>query len=254
LDPAGNTEALLEQPSTPNLVIDKIQDLLLDTQDVEDFLNELASYSADNLSGPRGEVLCGITLLRHRTAATVASSGDRARLLDELQYEYGDGPCLQCAREGTLVHIRDFRNERLWPEYAATVLDHGIRSVLAVPFELSGDDARAGLNLYSDSPGAFDANAVEHAISYVSQASKGMRLAVRLAQHSDTAAHLKAALDSRTVIDTAVGIIIGQNRCTQDEAIELIKSASSSRNVKLRDVALAIVESAGGGTLKTHFS
>jgi hypothetical protein len=244
----------LEQPSsTPSLVVDKVQDLLLDTQDVEDFLNELALYSAENLSGPRGEVLCGITLLRHRTAATVASSGHRARLLDELQYEYGDGPCLQCAREGTLVHVRDFRNETLWPDYAATVLNHGVRSVLAVPFELSGDDAKAGLNLYSDKAGAFDANAVEHAISYVSQASKGMRLAVRLAQHSDTAANLKAALDSRTVIDTAVGIIIGQNRCSQDEAIELLKSASSSRNVKLRDVALSVVESAGGGTLKTHF-
>jgi len=245
----------LEQPSTtPGLVIDKIQDLLLDTQDVEDFLNELASYSADNLSGPRGEVLCGITLLRHRIAATVASSGQRARLLDELQYEYGEGPCLQCAREGTLVHIRDFKTETLWPDYAATVLNHGVRSVLAVPFELSGDDAKAGLNLYSDRAGAFDANAVEHAVSYVSQASKGMRLAVRLAQHSDTAADLNAALDSRTVIDTAVGIIIGQNRCSQEEAIGLLKSASSSRNVKLRDVALAVVESAGGGTLKTHFS
>ena len=43
-------------------------------------------------------------------------------------------------------------------------------------------------------------------------------------------------------------------RCTRDEAMNLIKSASSTRNVKLRDVALAIVESAGGGTLKTHFS
>ena len=244
----------LEQPATPSLVIEKIQDLLLDTQDVEDFLNELATYSAENLSGPRGQVLCGITLLRHRTAATVASSGDRARLLDELQYKYGDGPCLQCAREGVVVHIRDFSTETLWPEYAATVLNHGIRSVLAIPFELSGDDAKAGINLYSDRPGVFDANAVEHALGYVSQASKGMRLAVRLAQHSDTAANLKAALDSRTVIDTAVGIIIGQNRCTQDEAMDLIKSASSTRNMKLRDVALAIVESAGGGTLKTHFS
>jgi hypothetical protein len=152
------------------------------------------------------------------------------------------------------VHIRDLKTETLWPEYAAKVLNHGIRSVLAVPFELSGDDAKAGMNLYSDRAGTFDANAVEHALSYVSQASKGMRLAVRLAQHSDTAANLKAALDSRTVIDTAVGIIIGQNRCTQDEAMDLIKSASSTRNVKLRDVAAAIVESASGGTLKTHFS
>lgn len=244
----------MEQASRTGSIMEKIQDLLLDTQDVEDFLNELARFTAENLSGPRGEVLCGITLLRHRTAATVASSSERARQLDELQYNYGDGPCLRCARQGVLVHIPDFQTETLWPDYSATVLEHGIRSVLAVPFELAGDEARAGLNLYSDRPHAFDASAVEHAVSYVAQASKGLSLAVRIAQHSDAANNLKAALDSRTVIDTAVGIIIAQNRCSQDEAIELIKSASSTRNVKLREVAAAIVESAGGGPLKTHFS
>ncbi|MBT2532278.1 GAF and ANTAR domain-containing protein [Arthrobacter sp. ISL-48] len=244
----------MEQASHTASIMERVQDLILDTQDVEDFLNELARFTAENLSGPRGEVLCGITLLRHRTAATVASSSERARQLDEIQYNYGDGPCLRCARQGVLVHIPDFRTETLWPDYSATVLEHGIRSVLAVPFELSGDDARAGLNLYSDRPQAFDANAVEHAVGYVARASKGLSLAVRIAQHSDAANNLKAALDSRTVIDTAVGILIAQSRCSQDEAIELIKSASSTRNVKLREVAAAIVESAGGGPLRTHFS
>lgn len=188
----------MEHLPSPAQVIETVQDVLLDTRDVEDFLNELAGYSAENLSGPRGEVLCGITLLRHRTAVTVASSSERARLLDELQYEYGDSPCLQCAREGVLVYIRDLRSEILWPEYAARLLNHGIRSVLGVPFELSGDDARAGLNLYSDQPQAFDSAAVERAVSYASQASKGLRLAVQLVQHSGAAANLRAALDSRT--------------------------------------------------------
>ncbi|HEY8701435.1 MAG TPA: GAF and ANTAR domain-containing protein [Arthrobacter sp.] len=244
----------MEQASRPASVIETVQDLLLETQDVEDFLNELARYSAENLSGPRGDVLCGITLLRRRTAATVATSSERARQLDELQYDYGDGPCLRCARQGVLVHIPDLTTETLWPEYSAKVLEQGILSVLAVPFELSGDEAKAGLNFYSDKPRAFDPNAVEHAASYAAQASKGLSLAVRLAQHSDAANNLKAALDSRTVIDTAVGIIIAQNHCSQDEAIKILKSASSSRNVKLRDVAAAIVESAGGGPLETHFS
>lgn len=84
----------MEHAPSRSLVVGEVQDLLLDTQDVEDFLNELARYSAENLSGPRGELLCGITLLRHRAAATVASSSERARLLDDLQFEYADGPCL----------------------------------------------------------------------------------------------------------------------------------------------------------------
>lgn len=230
-----------------------VQDLLLETKDVEDFLNELARYSSEQLSGPHGQVHCGITLLRNRSAGTVASSSEQARAVDEIQYQFRDGPCLRSCREGVIVHVPDFELDTVFPEYNENVLKAGIRSVLAVPFDLPGGNARAGLNLYSDKPNAFDANAVEHAVSYVRQAGKGLRLAIRIAQHSDAASNLKAAMESRTIIDTAVGIIIAQNRCSQEEAIALIKSASSNRNRKLRDVAAAIVESAGGGHLTTHF-
>ncbi|MDQ1060197.1 hypothetical protein QFZ23_004098 [Arthrobacter globiformis] len=234
-------------------VVGRVQDLLLDTQDVQDFLDELVRYSAERLSGPRGRIYCGITLLRHRSAATVASSSERAQAVDELQYQFGDGPCLRSCREGVLVHVPDFALDTEFPDYNDTVLKSGIRSVLAVPFDLPGADARAGLNLYSEKPDVFDTAAVESAISYVRQASKGLRLAVLLAQRNDNAANLRRAMESRTIIDTAVGIIIAQNRCSQEDAINLIKSASSTRNLKLRDVAAAIVESAAGGPVTTHF-
>ena len=234
-------------------VVGRVQDMLLDTQDVQDFLEELARFSAESMSGPHGQIYSGITLLRHRSAATVASSGEHAQALDEIQYQFGDGPCLRSCREGVLVHVPDFELDTEFPDYNDTVLKKGIRSVLAVPFELPGADARAGLNLYSEKPNVFDAAAVESAISYVRQASKGLRLAVMLAQRNDHAANLRRAMESRTIIDTAVGIIIAQNRCSQEDAINLIKSASSTRNLKLRDVAAAIVDSAGGGPLTTHF-
>lgn len=234
-------------------VVGRVQDMLLDTQDVQDFLEELARFSAESISGPHGQIYSGITLLRHRSAATVASSGEHAQALDEIQYQFGDGPCLRSCREGVLVHVPDFELDTEFPDYNDTVLKKGIRSVLAVPFELPGADARAGLNLYSEKPNVFDAAAVESAISYVRQASKGLRLAVMLAQRNDHAANLRRAMESRTIIDTAVGIIIAQNRCSQEDAINLIKSASSTRNLKLRDVAAAIVDSAGGGPLTTHF-
>lgn len=241
------------QLAEPSTVVADIQDLLLDTPDVEAFLEELARHSAAMFSSPGNEVYCGITLMRHRSAGTVASSGERARMLDELQYNFNDGPCLRACREITQVHIPDFEKDNTWPEYNKLVTENGIRSVLAVPFPLSDEAARAGLNLYSEHPNAFDQAAVQRANDYVEQASKGMRLAVLIAQHSQTAANLRAAMESRTVIDIATGIIIAQNRCTQEEAIELIKKASSNRNVKLRVVAQAIVESAGGGPVQTVF-
>lgn len=243
----------MTEPSTRHSLVEAIQDLLLDTPDVEEFLAELARRSAKTLSGPSGRVLCGITLMRRRSAATVASSGDEARQLDEVQYEFEDGPCLKACREKILVHIPDLARDQTWPEYNSAAIDRGVRSVLAVPFELTGDQARAGLNLYSDQPRAFGQREVQEAVGFVQQASTGLSLAVRLANSTDTANHLRAAMNSRTVIDTAVGVIIGQNRCSQEEAIRLLKSASSTRNLKLTEVAAAVVQSAGGGDLHTHF-
>jgi AmiR/NasT family two-component response regulator len=46
---------------------------------------------------------------------------------------------------------------------------------------------------------------------------------------------------------------MAQNRCSQAEAFELLKSASSARNIKLNVVAAGLVESLGQGPIHTHF-
>ncbi|MET1022414.1 MAG: GAF and ANTAR domain-containing protein [Arthrobacter sp.] len=229
-----------------------LHELVLNSADVEEFLRELACVSARSLSEPDDEILCGITLFRHRKAATVASSSAAAQAMDEIQYAFGDGPCVTASREQETVYVPDLEDCGRWPQYAATVRGQGMRSILAVPFLLDGD-TRAALNLYSHRPGRFDGRAMELATDFVSQTSMALRLAVRFAHYNDTAANLKATLESRTSIDVAVGIIMAQNRCSQDEAFELLKSASSARNVKLHLVAAGVVESLGQGPIRTHF-
>jgi AmiR/NasT family two-component response regulator len=53
-------------------------------------------------------------------------------------------------------------------------------------------------------------------------------------------------LASRTIIDQALGIIMGQNRCTADEAFDILRAAASHRNIKLRDVAHDMVTRVSG--------
>lgn len=239
-----------ESPATS--ISQHLHELVLSSSDVGEFLGELARVSARSLSEPGDEVLCGITLLRHKKAATVASSSPAAQAMDEIQYAYGDGPCMTASREQETVHVEDLEHDGRWPQYAATVRGHGIRSILALPFLLDGE-TRAALNLYSNRPGRFEARAEELARDFVHQTSMALRLAVRFAHSSDTAANLKATLESRTVIDVAVGIIMAQNRCSQADAFQLLKAASSARNIKLHAVAAGLVESLGQGPTRTHF-
>ncbi|MHA7262299.1 ANTAR domain-containing protein [Arthrobacter sp. TMN-37] len=229
-----------------------LQDMVLDSTDVEEFLTEVVKLAAATLEVRHGETLCGVTLLRPRRSATVASSSEYARQMDEIQYNFDDGPCLRAAREEKLVHVTDITQDTRFPDYRDAIADHGIRSILGIPILLEGD-ANAGLNLYSDTVDAFDDDAIAAAESFADEASKALRLAVRMARLTESANDLKAAMESRTTIDLAVGIIMGQNRCSQDEAFGILQSASNSRNMKLRDVAAAIVASTGNSTPKTHF-
>lgn len=65
---------------------------------------------------------------------------------------------------------------------------------------------------------------------------------------------MRTAMDSRTAIDLAVGANMGQNRCSQDEAIAILRAASQGRNMKLRDLAVNLLASLGQtGPVRTHF-
>ncbi len=229
-----------------------LQDMVLESPDVEGFLSDLASLAADHFTRTGRQIFCGITLLRPRKAHTVASSSAQALGMDEIQYAFGDGPCLTAARTNEAVYVPDIHREPRWPGYLGAIAGHGIGSILGVPIPLDGD-AGAGLNLYSSLPSGFDDSAREAAGVFAREASQSLRLAVRIATLTDTGENLKAAMDSRTTIDLAAGIIMAQNRCSQDAAMTILKAASSARNIKLREVAAAVVASTGHSAPTTHF-
>jgi GAF domain-containing protein len=235
-----------------SLVVDHLQDLVLKTDDVKDMLDELARFSAVTLADPAA-VFCSITLIRRKKPVTMASSEVSAVRLDETQYGAGEGPCLSAIREQAVIHIPDLNTEHRWPEYTAAAQKEGVKSNLSVPLALEGE-AEAGLNLYSTRSHGFSGEDVEMIQTYAYHASKALRLAVRISQLEDAKANLAAAMESRTTIDLATGAIMAQNRCSQETATKILKIASSTRNVKLRDIAASVVASLSQDpNVRTHF-
>jgi AmiR/NasT family two-component response regulator len=66
---------------------------------------------------------------------------------------------------------------------------------------------------------------------------------LRLTRLQEAKDNLEAAMKHRTAIDVAVGVIMAQNRCSQDAAITILRKASNSRNAKLHDIATAVIAS-----------
>lgn len=228
-----------------------VYDLLSQDRELPEFLNELALLTAERFGTIRS-VECGLILRREKKNIVVASSSDEAARLDETQSGFDEGPCLSALETGSLIHVPDVRTEQRWPSYLEVVRQHGLTSVLAVPLDLGGF-GDAAMNFYTRSPESFTQLDATEAQRYSDVIAKALRIALRTADHADAARHREAAMEYRTAIDVAVGIVMAQNRCSQDEAFSILRGASSHRNVKLRHLAEEVVASLGQGKPLTAF-
>lgn len=95
------------------------------------------------------------------TQGTFGSSGELARALDELQFTYGQGPCMDAVATNRPVSAEDLDHpgEDRWPALAESVLRHGIRAMYALPVTVASSPIGA-LDLYRHRPGPLDGPAL----------------------------------------------------------------------------------------------
>ncbi|RBY94705.1 hypothetical protein DQ244_05360 [Blastococcus sp. TBT05-19] len=177
---------------------------------------------------------CALTLIEaRRRPRTISSAGEISPRVDELQYEAGEGPCLEASETADFVHVDDLAHEPRWPGFAdRCVRDTGVRSMFSVRLPLSGSDT-AALNFYARSPGAFDDLDIGVGAIFAPFAA----LAVQAALHQQQTTNLETALQSSRQIGTAIGILMARELMTADQAFAQLTSASQHLNRKLRDIA-----------------
>jgi GAF domain-containing protein len=216
--------------------IAELQALLLGTESIDGFLREVAVLAARTM----GEGLsCGITVQPNGRPLTVASSDLLASQVDEVQYGLDEGPCLASLRTGQVVRIDDLAADQRWPRYAGRALGYGVASSLSYPLQVQGKPVGA-LNVYSRDRGFFGELQTRQAERFAQDASTAVGLAARMAQQAVTD-QLRASLASRSVIDWALGVIMGEERCSAGFAFEVLRRASQNRNIKLRQVAEEVI-------------
>jgi GAF domain-containing protein len=217
--------------------IAELQAALVGTDSINGFLQALATLAAREL----GQGLaCGITLQPDGRPVTVASSDASADQIDELQYKLDHGPCLTALRAGEQISIDDLASDTRWGDYAVRALARGLRSSLSIPLTVQ-DHSVGALNLYSDKPYFFGEDQTRRAEQFGRDASTAVGIAARMAGQAALTDQLRAALASRGVINQALGIIMGQQRCTSAEAFDIMRAASQNRNIKLRQIAEQVV-------------
>ncbi|MBV8992801.1 MAG: GAF and ANTAR domain-containing protein [Pseudonocardiales bacterium] len=214
-----------------------LQELVLATDTLQDFLSHVARQAVT--VGP--DLSCGITVSTDpRRPMTVGSSDATAEAFDETQYSEGDGPCLEAMRTGVIIEVPDATRETRWAPYLAVATDQGLGASLSTPITANG--ATIGvMNVYAPTPRTFTPEQRDRVHTYADQAAAAIAVATRLAHHTQLTDDLRAAMASRTTIDQALGILMGQLHCTADDAFAVLRKMSQDTNTKLREVAAAII-------------
>lgn len=176
----------------------------------------------------------GILLMRSRSKfETPAATTPRVDEAHQLQVTFDEGPCLD-AIEGQATYMTEsVETDRRWPQWGPAAAAIGIHSAIGVRLASRGR-GYGSLNIYADRPGAFkpaDADIAEmlaaHATVAFAAAEKNHGLAT--------------ALESRTIIGQAQGILMQKFDIDSDAAFEFLKRISQHENRRLFSVAEAIV-------------
>ncbi len=179
----------------------------------------------------------GITAVqRRRLVETVARTDELVDTVDKVQYETGEGPCLDAAWEHDTFRVEDLRTETRWPKFGPAARALGIRSILAFQLYVVGDDLGA-LNIYSAEPAAFDDDAQYVGKLFATHAAIAMAGSRRERQLSD-------AISSRDLIGQAKGILMQRHRVSGETAFQILIKASQDSNIRLSEVAGFLVEHA----------
>ena len=222
--------------------LSELQALLLESGTLHHFLDRLAALTAQAL--PEGSS-CGVTVRQNSRAITLAASDERARRIDQLQYDFDEGPCLETLATGKPHYIVDTATETRWPSFCPAAHQQGVRSCLGLP--LTGPTGlMGGYNLYSMRPAAFAPDVRGQLEVFAGNAAGAVAVAMKLADQKQMSDDLHDALTSRAVIDQATGIIMAQQRCGAAAAFAILRRASQNRNVKLRELAAEIVSQVSG--------
>jgi transcriptional regulator with GAF, ATPase, and Fis domain len=177
---------------------------------------------------------CGVSIVEGRHIRSPASSDAVPALVDRLQSETGEGPCVDAIKDHEVFQTGRLSEETRWPNFAHRAsTESGIESILSLRLFVDGD-TMGSLNLYSAQPDAFDEHDVAFGAVFAAHAAVAWST-------SRTIDNLRKGLQTREVIGEAVGILMARQDVSEGEAFNILTRASQRLNVKLRLIAEDVV-------------
>ncbi|MER5334410.1 GAF and ANTAR domain-containing protein [Micromonospora sp. NPDC002717] len=206
---------------------------------VDDFDEALAALVRIGRDAVDGVSWCGFTALRAGEPAGVAASDERLAGLDDLRHG-PDSPAMDAIRRREMILSEHLGREPRWPAWTPRARELGVHGVISAPVDVD-EQVIGAINLYA---GAADLLTPGHQLTAMLLAEHaGLLLAaVRdRARRAARAGELDSSLLGDGVVGQAIGVIMTQRGCPAEEALDVLRSAASSLDIPLREVADRLV-------------
>lgn len=204
-----------------------------DLKGVNEAVSRIVRYAVATVGTP----YAGVTLLRPGgRLESIATTDPIVDAADQLQYELHEGPCLETAVDRHL-HVQlaaELATDARWPQWGPKTAALGLRAVLAAELRTGGRRLGA-LNLYGEEPRQFSGDDAATAHLFAAHATLALTAA-------STVEGLQTALDSRTEIGQAQGILMERFDLDADRAFQVLRRYSQNTNMKLNEVARTLIE------------
>lgn len=181
-------------------------------------------------------------------SATLGSSGASARMYDELQFTFGEGPCLDSVATRAPIMVADLADPEhtRWPAYGEAMLAHRIRGVFAMPVVVAGEHVGA-LDLFRALPGRLSGEEFTGAVGAAELASVpllDLMSADLQAAVDDPASNAWAELSilSRAEVGQATGMLVAQLGIEPAEALVRIRAHAYATDRSATEVARDILD------------
>ena len=173
---------------------------------------------------------------------SLCTTNEVSRLIEELQYTLGEGPCVDAYQQNQVVaepRLADPRAPR-WFAFTPPALEAGVRGVFGFPLR-SGTVRLGALNLYRDRPGPLTGDQHADALVLAGLAARWVLEAQAGAPPGAVAEELETGADFHFAVHNAAGMISVQQQVSVAEALIRLRAYAFSKDRLLADVAEDVV-------------
>ena len=173
---------------------------------------------------------------------SVCTSNGVSALIEQLQFDLGEGPCVDAFHQDRPVLEPDLAapDTPRWLGFTGPAVEAGVRAIFGFPVQV-GAVRLGALNLYCDRPGPLTDDQHADALVMADVAAQAMLVMQAKAPPGRLAVELEAASDFQYVVHQASGMVAAQLEVSVGQALIRLRAYAFGNDRPLVEVAEAVV-------------